>query len=63
MIKKEGGSPGKFGRGYSGFLTNILTGLKHCLDSESGCGKLMKKNHPEAEELINRYLNQKNSAQ
>ena len=41
----------------------MFSSLKSSIESQTGCGKLIKKHHPETEEVINRYLNQKNSSQ
>ena len=46
----------KFGKGYSGCLTNILIALNEGINKETVIGKLVRKNHPAFEKLIHEYI-------
>lgn len=45
LIRKEGDG-GKFGKGYSGFLNNILSALKQEFEDDTKFGELIHKHHP-----------------
>lgn len=59
MIKKERIGGGKFGKGYTGCLTNILLNLREYLEKPCDLANWVRRDYPDFEKVLADYLEPK----